>query len=73
MTEEELTEPYESDLTPKPQIDAMPPEEGDPPLDSEHQFKEGDIDFLDHTRAEADDTIDNEESESYPDVLTDSN
>lgn len=58
-------EPYESELTPKPPIEDMPPEEGDLPLDEELQ--PGDIDILDHTRAEADDTIDNAEKESYPD------
>jgi hypothetical protein len=60
----DLEEP--TDLPDKPPIDDMPPEEGiEPPTEEEEAQDTESPDFLDHTRAEADDTIDNAESEDY--------
>jgi hypothetical protein len=56
-------EPIADELPPKPEVENMPPEEGNPPPEEED---EDPITFLKKNVARQDETIDDEESESYP-------
>ena len=63
---QDAPESDEAELPAKPEIEDMPPEEGVAPPTEEDEEQAEAPDFLDPARAEEDDTIDNAESESYP-------
>jgi hypothetical protein len=61
-------EPHESTLPPKPEPEDMPGEEGDsPPTDEEEAEAQAEVEPLAPDVARDDDTVDDEESEMYPD------
>ena len=67
MGEDIRDEPNDSELPPKPEVENMPPEEGDAPPEEEDDDP---VEFTEREEARQDETIDDMESESYPDEVT---